>query len=698
MSGADKADQSKDRGAHQVDLDKLYDQAILSFDQGDHGYTLQLLSKISKQNPSFDDHQNLRQRVAAALDEQQRDRVFDEAKTQADSALEQGRWDDVPKIVAAMHSRLGAENLALENSQRLEVNQWELSARRRGGSRRAKRKTQSRRRLTPPTAPLVPPISAAPTQGQNPVPVQKPQTLFQRNREVIIGCAVVAALGLVLAIIAALELSRSPGEVTEATDDLGDTAAESLPVDPSIEGAADETTQPQILTDMDVLRATWAVERQAMIDELTDFGGAAVVERLQGVGGMEVDLSGCPSDWDNTGGITDGVIRIAHTSAQSGTLAAYGQSAAGMAAYFDEVNRQGGIGPDGLLVQLDIYDDEFNANRTADIVNELVRTDAAFAVTTFGTQQTFAARETLNNACVPQPLVASSHSAWADPNNFPWTTGLTMSYRTEARLWKHWIDRHYTAGVVVAALVMDNDLGLNYEKSFAEYAASTRTIDRVEFVRHDPTAASLTEEMETLAAFEPTVFISMTAADPCRLAIQAAAETGLAETADLLINPSTCKDIPATLGPAGAAADGWLTFGGGGRDLANPQAENGTYANYVRETLFEAGLDSNDRLLIEGFAFRGWTLHQILEVAANLDGGLTRTNLLIAQWGLRDMTNPYLLNGIEFGTYGPLSPGFVEGSAVNRFDATAQVWVLEDTVDLSGSIPPCSWIPDTGCS
>ncbi len=688
MSGKDRARQSdpSDQPDLEAKLAELYDLAVASFDNGDHGHTLQLLGQISKLKPSFEDSQKLRQRVAEALDREQRNVVFEEAKTKAEAALQQDRWDDVPKIVASMHNRLEAENLALSDTQRLIANQWSVSAGRRGGSRRAKRATQAKRRLKPPAASLPPPISAGSAPGTGVASAQKPPSLFRRNREVIIGCAVAVAFALVLAIIAALETSRSPDQVTEAADDL------------ATEDPADETT-PEVLEGIDRLRAIWADERQAVIEELSAVGRVDLAEqRVQGAARMEVDLSGCPPDWDNTGGIEDGVIRIAHTSAQSGTLAAYGQSAAGMAVYFDRVNERGGIGPDGLQVQLDIYDDEFNASRTAEIVEELVTTDEAFAVTTFGTQQTFATREALNSACIPQPIVASSHSAWADPNNFPWTTGLTMSYRTEARLWKEWIDWGYASGVVVAALVMDNDLGLQYERSFAEYAESSSTIDRVEFVRHDPAASSVTEEMETLAALNPTVFISMTAADPCRLAILAAAETGITETAGILINPSTCKDIPAVLGPAGDAADGWLMFGGGGRDLTDPEVEKGPYARYVREALFDAGLDPTDRLLVDGFAFRGWTLHQILEVAANLDGGLTRTNLLIAQWGLRGMTNPSLFGDIEFGTYGPRRPGFVEGSDRSRFDAAAQAWIFEGTWDLKNSVPPCSWVPGVGCT
>ena len=115
MSGKDRARQSdpSDQPDLEAKLAELYDLAVASFDNGDHGHTLQLLGQISKLKPSFEDSQKLRQRVAEALDREQRNVVFEEAKTKAEAALQQDRWDDVPKIVASMHNRLEAENLAL---------------------------------------------------------------------------------------------------------------------------------------------------------------------------------------------------------------------------------------------------------------------------------------------------------------------------------------------------------------------------------------------------------------------------------------------------------------------------------------------------------------------------------------------------------------------------------------------------------
>ncbi len=77
-------------------------------------------------------------------------------------------------------------------------------------------------------------------------------------------------------------------------------------------------------------------------------------------------------------------------------------------------------------------------------------------------------------------------------------------------------------------------------------------------VRHDPAAPTLTNEMTTILAFEPDVFISMTAGNPCLLAIQEAGQSGLYDDINAkggaLFTPSVCKGIEAYMKPAGPYA------------------------------------------------------------------------------------------------------------------------------------------------
>jgi len=405
---------------------------------------------------------------------------------------------------------------------------------------------------------------------------------------------------------------------------------------------------------------------------------------LTGPGGWTVDLSTCPSDWSDTAGIADGTITIGSTTPQSGAPAAYGNISVGMGAYFDYINESGGVGPDGLQLNLITKDDAYVATQTQELVAELLQTEDPFYITTLGSPNTFAVQGTLNDNCVPQALVSTGHQAWGDPENNPWTTGLQMSYATESLLWGSWIEQNYEPGTKVAALVMDNDFGLAYEQGFERFAEESDVIEEVTFVRHDPAAATLTNEMTTLAASEPDVFISMTAGNPCLLGVQEAARTGITDIASAYFMPSVCKAVSAYMAPAGDAADEWLIFGGGWKDSTDPQYESDTYISWMNQRIDDAGLDSGVSLYATGFGQFGWAHVEAMRIAAELDGGLTRTNFMIALRALRT-EHPALLDGINFGQNGVEDAYLVEGSDLSRFNFADQSWVIEGgIIDLDG--------------
>ena len=110
-----------------------------------------------------------------------------------------------------------------------------------------------------------------------------------------------------------------------------------------------------------------------------------------------------------------------------------------MDAYFDYVNESGGIGPDGLQIDLLIKDDAYVATQTQELVAELLQSVDPFYIFTLGSPNTFAVQGTMNENCVPQPMSQTGHQAWGDPDNNPWTTGLQLSYATESLLWGSWI-------------------------------------------------------------------------------------------------------------------------------------------------------------------------------------------------------------------------------------------------------------------
>jgi len=468
----------------------------------------------------------------------------------------------------------------------------------------------------------------------------------------------------------------------------------------AVEDAMDEEVQDGgvVTTSIADLEAEWADRRAEIVADIKAAGYGVDGDTLTGPGGWTVDLSSCPADWSDTGGIVDGTIKLGHTTAQSGALASYGNIGVGMGAYFDYVNANGGIGPDGLQIDLQIKDDAYVATQTQELVAELLQTEDPFYIQTLGSPNTFSVQGTLNENCVPQPMSMTGHQAWGDPDNNPWTTGLQLSYATESLLWGSWIEANFPdGGVNVAALVMDNDFGLAYEQGFETFAEESSIIENVEFVRHDPAAATLTNEMTTLAASNPNVFIAMTAGNPCLLAVEEAARTGITDIVDAAFMPSVCKTISAYMSPAGDAGDGFLIFGGGWKDSTDPQYETDSYISWLNDQITDAGLDTAVGTYATGFGQFGWPAVQALQIAAELDGGLSRTNYMIALRSLR-MDHPGLLEGIAFGQDGSNDSYLVEGSDLSVYNAADESWLIEGgVIDLDGQSANCAWVAGEGC-
>lgn len=443
--------------------------------------------------------------------------------------------------------------------------------------------------------------------------------------------------------------------------------------------------------------ARWERERRAIIDELNS-GGYGLDDDgvLRGPGGFSLDTNGCPEGWSNDAGSTPDAITIVQLAPLS-ALTTIGDLGRGAQAYFEFVNENGGVGPDGVRVEFELRDDAYVPEQTRQIIEELVSGPQPLAVSTLGTQTLEAVNDLVNEACLPLVMGITASPIWADPANHPWTTGVRMAQSTEALLWLEWIERSVDTPVMVAALVMDNSFGRTYETAFAEAAAGSDAIDRFEVVRHDPAASSVENELAEIVGLEPDVFISMTAGNPCLLAIEAADREDLDSLATIRFTPSACAQVEAYMKPAGSAGDEWMLVAGGIRDASGTVWADDPWVSFVNRELEAAGVDTDFGEQPEGFGFRGWAMHQVLEIAANLDGGLTRTNLILAQRGLTTMTHPMLHPGITFGMNGSKDAYPIEGSQISRYDAQTHSWIVEEVIDINEATPPCAWRPDIGC-
>ncbi len=504
---------------------------------------------------------------------------------------------------------------------------------------------------------------------------------------------------------------RRPRGAGGVKSQLGGTDTTSAAGEPGTTTSVVAAAQPETI---EAWEALWAEERAAIVKKIKDgkYGISADGKSALISEGYTVDLSKCPSGWNNTEGLTDTEIKIGHTTALSGTLAIYGQIATGWQLYLGKINEAGGIKDSTgktRTFNLIFKDDGYDAARTIPLVDEMIDSEKVFAMITLGSPNTMKTYDKLNERCIPQPLVMTGHPAWGDPVNHPWTTGEQMAYNTEAVLWGAFIEDHADelkakdGKITVSALVMNNDFGKAYDGGFKAWLDQSPIKADVEYATEviEPSAPTITDPMTTLASKSPEVFIAMTAGTSCTQSITEAAQNGLKDDALYLFQPSVCKSNAFVgkdkVGGDGSASDSWWVVGGGLKAMESPVYDDDPWVLESRKQLEAEGIDwKTNPTYFAGNARWGWSTEQVFRIAAELDGGITRVNLMVALRNL-DMTSPFLLEGARFNLDGNKDAYLTEASEFGKYNAAKQAFEQQgELIELSGKSSNCAWDQSAG--
>jgi branched-chain amino acid transport system substrate-binding protein len=454
-------------------------------------------------------------------------------------------------------------------------------------------------------------------------------------------------------------------------------------------------------TSMAEWEALWEEERAAVVERIKDngWGKSADGRTLTGPEGFTIDLSRCPAGWSDTEGMTDTDIKIGFSLPQSGPAAEGGGIGYAHEALFAHYNEQKvftDVNGQTRNVVMILRDDAYDPARTIPLVDELIDSERVFAIETAGSPSTLRTYDKLNQRCIPQIMPSSGHPALGDPVNHPWTTSSSISYATEAVLWGAFIERRldeFGGKAKVAALRMNNDFGASYHTAFEAYLASSDHKDDIEYtsVTFEPTAVTVKDEMTTLAAEDANVFIAMTTGSSCTQIINEAAINGMKEEVPYKFLASACKAVtPVTT--LGDDPDGWWTVGGGLKDAVIAAYDDDPFVVAAREWADRADRDVTASYNL-GFYY-SWTIAQALQIAGQLDGGVTRSNLILALRSI-DMTNPMLLGGLRVRMNGNGDAYLLEGSDISYWSSDDQTWVQDSVVELDVQTPNCAWEQST---
>lgn len=370
-------------------------------------------------------------------------------------------------------------------------------------------------------------------------------------------------------------------------------------------------------------------------------GEVSLDEPVEVAEGVELPLPDCPSDWSNTGGIDGDTVRLGMSLPESGPVASLALVDDGIRAWFDDVNKNDPIG--GKQIEILSEDDAYDPARTLSNVEEMLQTNEPFAIFyLIGTANNLAVRDTLDEECMPQVLNATGFPAWGDPENYPWTIGGLLAYDTEARMWCNNIADQLGEGATVAGLFMDNDFGLSYLTEM-EACAEDGVIDLVEVAKHDPAAPDVTDQITTLSATGADALVLGTTGVPCS---QSMAAVDASSWQPLTYIHGGCQSIATYFTPVDPAGEGVIVA----QTQKDVSIQGDPAIEKAKEVLEAAGIDpfvgAGYSGVVVAAAFEG-----VLRAAADMEGGLTRTNLMRAVWNA-DYEHPYGVKGARLRSDG----------------------------------------------
>jgi hypothetical protein len=120
------------------------------------------------------------------------------------------------------------------------------------------------------------------------------------------------------------------------------------------------------------------------------------------------------------------------------------------------------------------------------------------------------------------------------------------------------------------------------------------------------------------------------------------------------------------------------------------------FVKFMADLLRSKGIDPKSSGNLNSGTFFAWPLVQALIIGGQFEGGLTRSNFMMAQ-RMMVMTTPFVFEGVKLTTNGVKDAFPVEGGVYQTYNASKQAFERRsDIIDLDGKSTPCAW--DQGSS
>ncbi len=157
-------------------------------------------------------------------------------------------------------------------------------------------------------------------------------------------------------------------------------------------------------------------------------------------------------------------IKLGQTVPFSGPVSVAGVVGHASLAYFDAVNKAGGI--NGRKVRIIVLDDGYSPPKTVEATRRLVEDDNVLMMYgSVGTPTNAAVEKYLNQKKVPQLFITTGASRFRDPQAYPWTMAFMPGYVQEGRAMARYV-LEAVASPKIAILYQDDDLGKDFRAGF----------------------------------------------------------------------------------------------------------------------------------------------------------------------------------------------------------------------------------------
>jgi len=331
-------------------------------------------------------------------------------------------------------------------------------------------------------------------------------------------------------------------------------------------------------------------------------------------------------------------IKIGHIIPYSGLASPYSVIGKTEAAFFDKINAEGGV--NGRSIRFLSYDDAYNPAKTMEQARRLVESDEVLLIfNSLGTPTNTAIQKYLNGKSVPQLFVASGASKWNDPRRFPYTMGWQPSYRSEARIYAHYLLEHHP-GAKIGVLYQNDDYGKDYLKGLKDGIAGRMPILEVPYEGTKFVIQIIRKLVEL--DWHPVHVLNNVST-----AIGSVLKPAGVQNAVGILSTSFLKDPADPIWSGDPGLEAWLAF----------------MAQYYPEG------DRNNYFTVYGYSV-AQSLVQVLEQCGE---NLTRANVMRQAANLHDLQLPMLLPGIKIET-GPDDYAPIEQMQMMRF--TGESWQL----------------------